>query len=238
MIKEMNSKQEAKLNMNRAVEQHIDDNAAIIAASPAFQTAFTKFKANIAAIQNVAQQKSAPLTGIAVDKINFKQTLCNQTVIVAGYIYAYAAANKNNTLKNEMDLSVTKLMRTRDEELAPRCQNVHAKGNALQADLADYGVTKPLLAGLQTAINNYAAQTPKPRTAVSNRKTATGNIAALFKENDEILADQMDRLIEQFRADHPDFVNTYFSTRIIVDPPAKSRKLNNAADEKDGSISK
>lgn len=231
MIKEMNSKQEAKLNMNRAVEQHIDDNAAIIAASPAFQTAFTKFKANIAAIQSTAQQKSAPLTGIAVDKINFKQALCNQTTIVAGYIYAYAAANKNNTLKNEMDLSITKLMRTRDEELAPRCQNVHAKGNALQTDLADYGVTKPLLTDLQTAINNYAAQTPKPRTAVSNRKTATGNIAALFKENDQILTDQMDRLIEQFRAAYPDFVQTYFSTRIIVDPPAKTKRTNGTNDK-------
>ena len=43
------------------------------------------------------------------------------------------------------------------------------------------------LADLQTAIYKYSAETMKPRTAVSNRKTATANLAALFKETDDIL---------------------------------------------------
>lgn len=224
MIKEMNAKQEAKFNMFRATEMHVDDNAAIVAANVAFTAAFNQFKTTNVAISGTAQQKSGSLLGIAVDKTNYKQTLCTKTAAVAGYIYAYAAANKNNTLKSEMNLSITTLMRTRDEELAPRCQNVHDKGAVNIAALKDYGVTAALLADLQTAITDYSASTPRPRAAVSSRKTATVNLAALFKENDAILNEQMDKLIEQFRADHPNFVKTYFSNREIIDAPTKTKR--------------
>ena len=230
MIKEMNARQNAKLNMYQAAEKHVDDNTSI-AVSPAFQTAFNKFKINKVAIQAVAQQKSATLTGIAADKSNSKQTLCNLAANLAGIVFAYAAANHNETLKQEMNLPVTALVRTRDAALVPRCQMIHAKAVANFAALADFGIKDAQLDTLQTAIDAYSAETAKPRTAVSNRKTANVNLAVLFKENDAILNDQLDKLIELYRADHPDFVNTYFETRTIVDPPTKAKKIEKTVEK-------
>ncbi len=67
----MYANNKAKLNLiYRATEKHIDDNALPIASTPAFQTAFNKFNANIAT--NTTHQKSAALTGIAVDRNNSK----------------------------------------------------------------------------------------------------------------------------------------------------------------------
>ena len=136
MGKEMNAKQGAKLNMYRAIEKHIGENASTVASTPAFRTAFNKFKANIAAITDTAQQKSAALTGIAADKNNSKQTLCRLAANIAGVVYAYASANQNETLKQEMNLPVTTLLRTRDDSLAPRCQNIHDKAAANLAALS------------------------------------------------------------------------------------------------------
>jgi DNA repair exonuclease SbcCD ATPase subunit len=232
MNKEMTAKQNAKLNMYRTNEKHIADNASIIADNPAFQTAFNKFKANIAAIQSVAQQKSAALTGVAADKANARQALCKLTANIAGFVYAYAAANQNETLKQEMNFSLTALQRTRDEALAPRCQNIHDKAAANLDALADYGVKKAHLTNLQTAINDYSSKTMNPRAAISGRKTATTNLAALFKENDRILKDQLDKLIEQFREAHPDFVQTYHSTREIVEPPTTTTQLRGIVTDK------
>lgn len=225
MNKEMNAKQNAKLNMYRATGKQLDDNASIVAANVAFQTAFNKIKANIIAIQTVAQQKSASLTGIAADKSNSKQILCKLAATIAGAVSAYASATKNETLKQEMNLSITTLARTRDEALAPRCQMIHDRATANKDALADYDIKSAQLTALQTAIDNYSAETMKPRHAVSTRKTATANLAALFKENDDILKNQLDKLIELYRADHPDFVQTYESARIIVDPPTRARKI-------------
>ncbi len=234
----MNAKQNAKLNMYRATEKHIEDNSEIIASTPAFQTAFNKFKARIAAISSTAQQKSAALTGIAADKKNSKQILCKLAADIAGVIYAYASATNNETLKQEMNLPVTTLLRTRDEALAPRCQNIHDRAQSNARALNEYGIKPDQLTDLQTAIDNYSAETMKPRTAVSNRKTATANLAALFKETDDILKNQMDKLIELYRADHPDFVNTYFETRIIVDPPTRARKTEEDKADNSGDIPK
>lgn len=228
----MNAKQEAKLNMFRATEKHVDDNAAIIASNSAFQTAFNKFKANKIAITNTAQLKGVALTGITADKMSSKLTLCQLAADIVGVIYAYASTNSNNTLKQEMNISVSKLLRTRDSELAPRCQNIHDKVTANLAALTDYGITAALLTNLQTAINNYSAETPKPRTALSGRKTANANLAALFKENDTILKDQLDKLAELFKTDNPDFVKTYESNRIIVDSAKTTTQLKGVVTNK------
>lgn len=232
MSKELTAKQNSKLNMYRTTAQHVEENSAI-AVSPAFQTAFNKFKANIAAIQTTAQQKSATLTGIAADKANAKKAVCQMAANIAGIVFAYAAASDNEILKQEMNLSVTTLARTRDEALVPRCQMIHAKAAANLTALGEYGIKSDQLDALQTAIDRYSATTANPRVALSNRKTVNVNLAAIFKENDAILNNQMDKIIEIYRPAHPDFVNTYFEARIIVDPPTIAKKPKDVVSDKD-----
>ena len=232
MNKEMTARQENKLNMYRATEKHLNDNAAITAAMLAFQTAFNKFKANIVAIAAAAQQKSAAITGITADKRNLKQALSQAAANVAGVVSAYASAISSEKLRQEMNQSFSLLMRTRDDALAPRCQNIHDKAAANLAALADYGIDAAQLAALQTAITDYSSKTMQPRTAISGRKTVGTNLAALFKDSDDILKNQLDKLIEQFRAAHPDFVQTYESARLIIDPPTKPKKPTTAPAKK------
>jgi len=228
----MNTKQEAKLNMYRATEKHRDDNAAIIASTVAFQNAFNNFKTKIAAIVSTTQQKDLALTGITVDKSSSKQTLCQLTADIAGIIYAFASATANNTLKQEVNFSYTALLKTKDDQLAPRCQNIHDKAVANLADLSDYGIKSATLTTLQTAINNYSAEAPKPRTAATQRKTMTINLNNLFKEADAILRNQMDKLVVTFKTANPDFVQTYESNRIIIDPATTATQLKGKITDK------
>lgn len=228
----MNARQEAKLTMYRAVEKHGDNNSTIIAAVPAFQTAFTNFKAKIAAITNTAQLKDTPLTGMVVDKSSSKQTLCEIATDTAGVIFAFASATGNQTLKQEVNFNLSKLLQTRDEQLAPRCQNIHARAIENKDALEDYGITDTKLTALQTAINNYAAETPKPRTALSQRKTLTSNLRQLFKDADAILTEQMDKLVSNFKAANPDFVATYETVRIIIDPATTATQLKGIVTDK------
>lgn len=208
--------------MYRAVEQHGDENAQVIAANPAFSAAFERFKTNIAAIESLAQQNDARLTGIAEDKNALKQALARQAAEIAGVVFAYASANADHALKQEANFSYSALLKTRDGEIAARCRSIHDLAAARLEALKDYGIRAPNLTRLQTAIDAYAAHSPKPRTAASQRKTALANLTELFKETDQILRDQMDKLIATFNPAHPDFVKTYESNRIIIDPPSKA----------------
>jgi hypothetical protein len=221
----MNAIQEAKLKMFRATENYCSENAAIIAENIAFQTAFTEFKAKITSIVSTIQTDGVPLTGIAIDKNMMKQTLCERTSEIAGIVYAYAVTIGNHTLKAEVDCPVSSLTRLREDALAPRCQSIHDIAKLNLAELADYGVTLPMLAALQEAITKYSAESPKPRTAIAERKTTTARLAELFDETDAILKDRMDKLVVAFKAEHPDFVRTYEATRRIIKPPHTTTQL-------------
>lgn len=221
----MNTKQEAKLKMYRATEKHCDDNSSIVSSVPAFQTALTKFKEKISDIFSTTQKKEVALTGITADKNSAKQTLCQLAADVAGMISAFAAMNNNQVLKAEVNFSITKLSKSREDQLTIYCQTIHDKGLANLASIRDYGVTQDVLTDLQNAINEFSEDTPKTRTATSQRKTLGSNLEQLFKEADYILKEQMDKLVVAFRASHPNFVATYQTTRIIIDPSKTTTQL-------------
>ncbi|CAN5542538.1 hypothetical protein BH10ACI1_BH10ACI1_26700 [soil metagenome] len=221
----MEARQEAKLTMFRTVELHCDNNPAIIGLVVAFQTVFAIFKAKIVEIINATQLVDLSLQGITADKTNRKQNLAQMAADIAGINFAFASANGNLMLKQEMNLKFNKLITTRDDQLAPRCQNIYARATENLEALRDYGIQAPQLAAFQTAINEYQAVTPKPRTAVSQRKAQNANLRRLFKEADAILNDQMDRLVVNFRVSNPDFVAQYFSNRQIIDPATTTTQL-------------
>jgi hypothetical protein len=228
----MDSLQVTRLNMYRAVETLCGDNAEIVASIPAFQIAFDDFKAKIAEIIAAEQQKSAVLTGIAADKAQSKQSLCRQTANIAGAIFAFASTTSNNELKQQMNVSFSKLLKMKDIQLTARCRNIHDAGAANIDALADYGIKPALLSALQNAIDEYSATAPKPRTARSRGKAITGSLRELFKQADAILTERMDSFIGLIRENRPDFAATYEAARIIIDPSTTTTQLKGTISSK------
>lgn len=221
----MNAKQEAKLNMYRATEQHCDENSSIISQTPAFQTAFTTFKGKITDIIGTTSLTETALQGITVNKKTSKQDLCQLAADTASVIYAFASVNKNETLKAEVNYSYSALYKSKDDELAPRCQIIATRARENETELLPFGIKDADIEALELAIASYSQDAPKPRTALSQRKTQRANLKTLFAEADAILKDQMDKLVVTFRANNPDFVSTYFNTRTIVDPATTTTEL-------------
>jgi hypothetical protein len=221
----MNAKQNAKFKMYRAIEQHCEENKDIFKNLVALNNAFTNFKAKIVELETTSQQKNVVLTGIAKDKSNARLDLAQKANDLAGEIFAFASVTGNQTLKQEVKVSLTKILQTSEEQFVSRCRNIHARGTENLVALADYGVTQQNLTNLQTAIDSYVANAPKTRTAKSNRKTLTANLTQLFKDADTILKEQMDKLVVTFRSTNADFVNNYEANRIIIDPSKTTTQL-------------
>ena len=177
----MNAKQEAKLNMFRATQKHCNDNAAIVAAVPAFATTLTAFNSKVSAIISTAQQEDLVIKGITVDKAVAKKILCQLAADVAAPIFAFASAGANNTLKQEVNFSFSDLLKTKDDILAPRCQNIKDVGTANLAALAPYGLTAASLTALQTTIDGYQAKVPTPRNSAAQKKTIRENLKKLIQ---------------------------------------------------------
>jgi hypothetical protein len=225
MKTQLNAKQEAKLNSFRATEQYVDANINVINAIPAFLATYNKIKPKIAAVLENAGLKSASLSGIADSKEALRRIVSDKALAIAGLVYTYAADIGDLVLKDEMDIKSSRLARTRDDELAPLCQFIHDRADThINALKTDYNLTTGKLAEFQTAIDNYSSEVPKPRNAVSERKIVNANLRTLFKDLGELFK-RFDRQIKSLIEEQPDFVNTYFSNREIVDAPNKGNKL-------------
>ena len=148
----MNAAQESKLNMYRATQKHCTDNAAIVANVPAFETTLNAFNVKVSAIIAATQQEDLVTKGITVDKSEAKKRLCSLTTDIAAPIFAYASSTSNNKLKQEVNFSFSDLLRTKDDLMAPRCQNIKDLGLANIAALKPYGLTPASLDALQTGL--------------------------------------------------------------------------------------
>ena len=221
----MTSRNEAKLNMYRTVKQLCDDNATTVALNPAFLAAFNIFKAKLSTLITTVTSESQVIKGVAIDKTLSKKNLCQTTTDIAAVVYAYASAINNNTLKQSVNFAYTDLFKIKDDLLAPTCQNIYGAANTNSAALVSYGITAPMLTAFQAVITDYSTAVPKPRTAKSVKATFTKNIGIAIKDIDLLLKDQMDKLVVTFKPTKPDFLNSYKTARIIIDPNTTTTQL-------------
>lgn len=142
----MNARQEAKLNMYRATQQNCIDNDAILRTVPAFATMLTAFNTKVSAIISTVQQEDLVTKGITIGKAEAKTNLCRLAADIGASIYAYAVAGNNRQLQQEVNFTFSELIKTKDDILAPRVQNIKDLGTANLSDLMSYGLTDVSLA--------------------------------------------------------------------------------------------
>jgi hypothetical protein len=213
----MNDRQENRLNMYRAVVHVLDANAAEFAGVAAFVTQAGNLHSSVDLIGQLAQIQTADTTGVALDKAMLQQQMIEMTFRVAGALKAFASDNNNATLRQQADINKSTFSKARDDLRDDIAQNIHDLGNTNVAALANYGVTAATLSGLQTRIDAYRAAIASPRTARTQKGTATSMLSDEFKRADMILDDRIDGLIEQFKTSGTTFYSDYQNARKVVD---------------------
>lgn len=221
----MNALQEAKLNMFRATQKHCAENATIVSSIPALETASLTLSTNVTSIIATVQQEDLITKGITIDKSEAKKTLCQLSVDIAAPIAAYATAKNNYQLLKEVSFSYSELLRTKDDQLAPRCKNIYDAAQNNIAALAPYGITSTTVTTLQNTLHNYQQKVPDPRNAKALKTTLTANLKKLFAETNAVLKLQMDKIVIGLKASHPDFIATYKTNRVIVNPSKTTTSL-------------
>ncbi len=221
----MTSRNEAKLGMYNAVLTHIEANGTITATVPAFETAADALRTIYNSIIDAAQQEEQAIKGITLDKSAARIALCQEAANIAAAVFAFAAAASNNTLKEQVNYPVSKLLLTKDELLIPACNNIHDLANTNIASLTDYGVTPARLTAFTNIVEDYQELIPSPRNAVTSKAAVRTSLTTLFKQADDIFKTQLDKIALQFKTSNIDFYNTYKQNRIILDAATSSTQV-------------
>jgi hypothetical protein len=105
-----------------------------------------------------------------------------------------------------------------------RANAVHAAATGVVGDLGDYGITAAKLTAFKKKIDAFDGIKTSPRGDIVKRSAANQLLPQLVRTAVNILNDQLDGLMVQFKGVQPNFYEEYFAARAIVD--ARSAQSN------------
>ena len=93
----------------------------------------------------------------------------------------------------------------RDTELESRARSIHEKAVADASGLASYTITAAKIANLQGRIADFGAALSERESSAAGRVGLTTTLSGLFDQADEILTEDIDRLMETVRDGNTDW---------------------------------
>ena len=213
----MNDALENKLTMYKAVESLLDSNTAKIAAITAITPVLIDFKDRIIAITEKDTLANTAAAGTTDTKTADEAALISDAVTIASALFALGSATNDDRLKALSKVTKSSLKDLRDTQLATDVTNIKNLADSYAAPLAAYGITAPMIAGLETKVANFNISLGARETGGSVRTSAFAQLDVMFKETDTLLKDQMDKIMVIFKNSDPQFYGEYVNSREIID---------------------
>lgn len=209
--------QENKLTMYEGVITLLENNTEIVSPIGAFVTTREDFKAAVEQIRAKGQEKREATRGKTQTKHDAEDVLVNALLEIASPLYSFARRAKMNEVMEICDVTEYKLRRLRDTELESIANSIQARSAANAAGLTAYGITEAMITGLAEKIAAYHNALGERESGVATRVGVTKTLAELFKQADELLYDDMDRIVERLRTSNAEFYTMYLGARVVKD---------------------
>ena len=214
----MNAKQSNKRAMYREVQVFLHtttatrDLAALAAKTALLITLLTQ-------IDELVETQTRPLAGVLGARDQATNSAINLALGVAGPVRSYAVAHHDPELAALVDLAKRDFLQLRRGERPRLAQRVLDAAQPLAAELGAYGVTPALLDALHASIDTSDAAVDVPRTTAANKKAATAKLAAVFKEVDVLLKDEIDPMLAVLGLTDPEALARYRIAREVIHRP-------------------
>ena len=214
----MNYDQVNRKNMLDAVNTYMDENVSKWQSIARLVSAKTELNQKLMAI-DVAQaaQAEAQVT-IGKSKLALKKAIAAKADVLNDLVEAYALIDGEDELARQMSDSQSDLYRLPYDEFFIQVKAIIEKATELQDMLVnDFGMTAEQVSDLQNDLTRLLEINGKPRAYQIKSSVATNEISQLLSEANEVLTNQMDKLISIFRRRDPNFYHGYKKARMIVD---------------------
>jgi len=212
--KTVQEKQIDSFKMYQAVERLGDKYPHIVKLSPKFQESFIIFKRKTATILEILKQQESEKKNQEAKRLAEKSKLCKAGADIAGLILINMKTVNSISLKPEVNALHAELMRTKEESLAARIQDIHDAGVSSIKVLTSYGITPSLLQAFQQMITDYFKPV-YPKELALQEMERSRQYRVLFREVDIFLKDHLDKNISTLRKKNPQFVHAYKDLRVI-----------------------
>lgn len=209
--------QSAKLNALLVLQTLLLASKSLVSAIPALQEAIDALIDRILEI-NLNVKIQAEPSGAAQAKRDALIELGDAAFDVAGAVFSFASKGRDADLAAKVNFSRTAVTAGSENGIVARCQTIIDCVTANLESLDDHGVTQAKINALKQKLKAFDTLRSLPRQAIAAGAAATKALERLFPETEQLLAEQIDRMIWQFRESAPDFYEKYQVARRVVDP--------------------
>jgi hypothetical protein len=223
----MNKQQENKLTMYEAVSAVLEKHASTVSSFASLATAKTDMTELLQKVKAKGRNKKEATAGKTKNKEQAREVLIEALLRVASPLYSFGRRTKNTEAAAIADVKESALQRLRDTDLAARATSIHGQASEHLGSLGNFGITVETLADLQAKIGGFSAALADREAGVAERIGATAALSDLFKEMDNLLRDELDRLVLLTRGSSDAFHREYFAARVVKDLGARREQPKN-----------
>lgn len=200
---------------------------------PVFSKVFQTIKALLDAVAERNNLGRESRTAVTDGKQQYLGEIAQLAFTISSAIVSYATGIKNVKLRNSMNFTRSDLFYATDQDLGAHASNILTMAKKLAAQLAEYGITEEMITSLANLTEQYLPQASQPREHKVRVKNATQQIAGLIKEAQDLMDNQLDRIMVQFEQADPEFYRQYILSRTVESPSHRKTRLEGTVVEKD-----
>lgn len=224
-----------RVNMINATIVFCDGNTIVTMSIPAFGVLLATIKAKMLLVNSYNQIGEGTTKGVTLDTNALREVMTVLALKCGNATLAYANSVKNNTLAALVNYNESALDKMKKEDVDDACKAIYDATNANIAAVSGFGVGGMDLPDLDVAISLYRVASQNPRQAVITKSQAKKQGDILVREViDELLVNQLDKMVNTLKASEPAFWSGYKQSREIIDLGSTSTKVRGTVlDEND-----
>ena len=216
----MNHELTAKYNMCKALKITLANNSSIYTTYVPFATAVTNFNTELGNWEGLLPATANTTVGVSGNKAVAKMDMAKYWSALGNTVYAYALANANQSLADNVHYSAREILNQADNESVALCQNMRAVINGLVAPtnlLVAYGVTAANITAGDAKIEAFGALLGVAKSQQNSGAALTTQIKLQVQNKINPLLIQMDAMVKGvFFMNNAVFIENYMNAREIV----------------------
>ncbi len=235
----MEKKQYEQMNAADNTLVVLEKNTAITGTVPAIGDVARDIRERMKLVGTYVEEQERNQKGLTELKNTARTNLVNVTLTVCGQLKSFGKRSGNADVRERASEPRSAWLKVPQSKLGERAKAILELAREHRTALTAFGMTDALLAKMETEIAAFASVLLVPREVINRRKTLTGLVASEMKEVCAVLREELDPLMRQFEATHPQFYANYHNARALVDlpviPRARRQASRQAADAKKAS---
>ena len=213
----MNKTQTNQFRMFLNTQGALDANSTLWSSIPVMLSTKNNFDELIQRIGDVNEKTVSNSKAVTADKAVTLNNLIAKAVTLSGILQAYAAVTGNVKLAGQVALTKTDIERVRETDLEALITPVIEQARKEVGNLADYGLTEDMIVETETSLDDFKALIGQPRTVRNQAFAAMTLMEELFDAANDLVKNQLDKLMIRFKYTNTEFYSEYERARTIVD---------------------